>query len=157
VDGLAELADLSFGDFWAFDYTGEFGSLERCTLVSQRSRKGRELLREAEKDGVIVNHILPKDRLSKRTLSMVRGKWARARVFFAERKKENLPVPEYHVALPEPGRKEKRKTLSFHLFDLFRTQRGRRFILFILFSPLTLLLHKLNRARMKIFAHYGDN
>lgn len=74
ADVLAEYTDLSFGDFWAFDYSGAFSQLERCTLVSQRTDVGIEILHEAEVNGAIATHILPKERMSRRILNMARKK-----------------------------------------------------------------------------------
>jgi coenzyme F420 hydrogenase subunit beta len=157
IDGLAEYADLSFGDFWAFDYPDEFSHLERCTLVSQRTAQGLAILQDAEKDGVIVNHLLPPDRVSRRTLSMVRGKRIRAGAFLAKRRNKKLAVPNYHFSVPVPSRKEQRKLISYRLLGLFRGPVGRKIILFILFSPLTSFLHSVNRKRLKLFAQYHDN
>lgn len=156
VDGLAEFADLSFGDFWAFDYSDTFNKLERCTLVSQRTGKGLEILQEAERAGAVVLYQLPENRVSQRVLSMVKGKRSRAAVYMAKRYKLGLPNPEYNVALPAPVWKDRKKSFSYLLFDLVRgTKAGRSFALSLLFAPyFGLFLHKLNRARMKFFANY---
>ena len=158
IDGLAEYADLSFGDFWAFDYPDEFGSLERCTLVSQRSKKGLQILMDAERDGAIINHLLPADRVSKRTLSMVRGKRSRARIFMAKRRRKKLPNPDYHVPVGEPDLKDRKKNISYDILGSFRNPLLRKWILAVLFSPLIgVLLHRLNRQRMRISGQYHNN
>ncbi|MCI5147233.1 MAG: hypothetical protein D3923_17330, partial [Candidatus Electrothrix sp. AR3] len=157
IDGLAEYADLSFGDFWAFDYPDEFSNLERCTLVSQRSDKGKQILQDAIQDGVIISHQLPADRISKRILAMVRGKRSRAAVYFAKRRKKGLATPDYHISILAPTLQERKKVFSYLFFDFFRGKKGRTLLLLILFSPLTGLLHKLNRMRLRLFAQYHNN
>jgi coenzyme F420 hydrogenase subunit beta len=157
IDGLAEHADLSFGDFWAFDYPDEFTTLERCTLVSQRSKKGLRILMDAERDGAVTNHPLPESRVSKRILNMVRGKRSRAKMYMAKRRKNKLPNPDYHICIPEPGIKDRKKNISYDILGWFRSPMGRKFILAVLFSPLIPVLHKLNRRRMRFFCRYHNN
>lgn len=158
IDGLAEYADLSFGDFWAFDYPDEFSRLERCTLVSQRSKKGLQILMDAERDGAIINHLLPANRVSKRTLSMVRGKRSRARIYMAKRWRKKLPNPDYHVPVAEPDFKDRKKNISYDILGRFRNPLVRKCILAVLFSPLIGdLLHKLNRQRMRISGQYHNS
>lgn len=157
IDGLAEHADLSFGDFWAFDYPDEFIQMERCTLVSQRTRRGWQILNAAQKDGAIVKHLLPKERFSKRILAMVKGKRNRAKVFLSDRRKRHQRNPNYHLHIPEPTIEERRKNISYRIFNIFRGPRGRKFILNILFSPLNAPLHQFNRWRQKMFAQYHNS
>ena len=157
IDGLAQFADLSFGDFWAFDYAGELNTLECCTLVSQRSKKGLQILMDAEKDGAIIRHLLPEDRVSKRTLFMVRGKRSRAGFLMAKRRKNGQSNPDYHFAFLEPEGKAWKKNISYTILGWLRSTAGRKIILRILFSPLIPFLHKLNRLRMRMFVHYHDN
>lgn len=157
LDGFAEFADLSFGDFWAFDYPGEFSRLERCTLVSQRTAKGMQILKEAEQTGAVVLHPLPVDRVSKRILAMVKEKRNKAAVYLSRRQKKGLPNPNYHISIPEPDLKAWKQSLSFLLFDRLRGGRMQTVILKLLFSPLIVPLHTLNRARIKLFARYHNN
>ncbi|WP_417908597.1 Coenzyme F420 hydrogenase/dehydrogenase, beta subunit C-terminal domain [Candidatus Electronema sp. PJ] len=158
VDGQAELADLSFGDFWACDYTDEFKELERCTLVSQRTAKGLRLLQEAEQEGVLALHHLPADRVSKRGMSMVRGKRSRTAVHVALRRKKGLPLPDYHITIPEPTQADWKKNLTYLLINFFRDRKSRSILLWLLFSPrIGLLLHKLNALRLRISARYHNN
>ncbi len=157
IDALAEYADLSFGDHWAMDYSGDMGRLERCTLVSQRTGRGLQLLRQAEKENMITLHHLPKDRVSKRILTMARGKISRSFVRLLHLKAKNEPVPNYHCVLPESSAVDRRNALMYWIFFLFRGQRARRFILRILFSPLGKFLDQLNTMRKKKFCKYHDN
>ena len=110
IDGLAEHADLSFGDSWAFDHPDEFSRFERCTLVSQPSKKGLQILMDAKRAGAIINHPLPANRISKRTLGMVRGNRRRARIYMAKRRRKNLPNPDYQIPLGEPDFNDRKKT-----------------------------------------------
>jgi coenzyme F420-reducing hydrogenase beta subunit len=158
IDGLAELADLSFGDFWAGDYPDQFRHLEGCTLISQRSGKGQLILEEAAKDGAVALHLLPAERISKRVMSMVRGKRSRAAVYTAKRRSQGLPVPDYHLAIPEPTRADWKKNLTYLLFDFLRGPASRACLLKLLFSPrIGLWLHKLNVLRLRLFARYHNN
>ncbi len=157
IDGLAEYADLSFGDFWAFDYPDEYTKLERCTLVSQRTARGLQVLKDAEADGAIVLHDLPRERVSKRIIAMVKAKRNRAIVHLDKRIKQNLPVPDYHFPIAAPGSKEQRKNISYAVLEKFRGPVGRKFILAIMFSSLGAFLHKLNRGRQRVFSDYHDN
>jgi coenzyme F420 hydrogenase subunit beta len=144
VDGTAELADLSFGDFWAFDYADEFSRLERCTQVFQRTAKGRDILRNAEQAGAVVLHPLPAEKISARTVAMVRGKRSRAAIYMAKRQRRGLLNPDYHAAWKEPKLQDRLKNLPVELFDLLRKNSTlRRCILKILFSPVIMPLHKL--------------
>ncbi|MCW5200462.1 Coenzyme F420 hydrogenase/dehydrogenase, beta subunit C-terminal domain [Desulfobulbus sp. F4] len=156
IDGLAELADLSFGDFWAGDYPDQrFRHLEGCTLISQRSTKGLRILEAAAKDGAIVLHPLPADRISKRAMSMVRGKRSRAAVYTAQRQKQNLPVPDYRITIPPPTFADRKKNFTYLVFDRLRGPNFRPCLLKLLFSPrIGLFLHRLNVIRLRIFTQY---
>lgn len=154
IDGLSEFADLSCGDFWAFDYADDFSELERCTLVSQRTAKGMQVLRDAEQSGAVVLRPLPEERFSKRTLSMVRGKRSRAAIAMAMRRKNGLPNPDYHIAIPEPSVADWKKNLSSMAAGLFRGERGRAVALRIVLSPLVRVLHQ---VRMKLLVRQSRN
>lgn len=157
VDALAEYADLSFGDFWTFDYPDKFQELERCTLISQRTPKGLELLREAEKDGAIISHLLPEDRMSKRILQMSQGKKNRAFVRLHKRGLKGEATPQYSFDFPPPTTKAKRSEFFYSLFTLLRGEHTRKMVLKILFSPVGVLLDRINILRKNIFCNYGNN
>ena len=153
MDGTSELADLSFGDFWAFDYADEFSNLEHCTQVFQRTVKGQEILQAAAQAGAIVLHALPVDKISARTVAMVRGKRSRMAIQTAKRQQRGLPNPDYHVAVKKPVLQDRLKHLPVDLIDLLRKNKTlRRGILKILFSPLITPLHKL-RMRFLVRHH----
>ncbi|WP_417909744.1 Coenzyme F420 hydrogenase/dehydrogenase, beta subunit C-terminal domain [Candidatus Electronema sp. PJ] len=154
LDGTSELADLSFGDFWSFDYADELRKLERCTLISQRTVRGGQILAAAEKAGVVVLHPLPANRFSQRALAMVKGKRSRAAIAMAKRRKQNLSVPDYHITIPQPGLAEWRKNLSSLMAGLFRGRLGRAFVLRVLLSPWISVIHRL---RMKVSFWHGQN
>jgi len=154
VDGTSALADLSFGDFWAFDYADEFSRMERCTQVFQRTAKGRDILQSAEQAGAVVLYSLPAAKISARTLAMIRGKRSRAAIQMAKRRQLGLPNPDYHAAIQEPGLNDRLKNLPADLFDLLRKNAALRSgILKILFSPLITPLHKL---RMRVFVRHHN-
>lgn len=157
IDALAEFADLSFGDFWAFDYTGSLAGLERCTLVSQRTPRGLGLLRQAEEDGAVRLHILPKERASKRILTMAGDKKDRNFVSLRRLAAAGRPVPEYHCSLPAPPAAAVRKERRYRLFFLLRGPRARRLALRIMFSPVGEFLDRLNTRRKKLFCGYHGN
>lgn len=153
MDGTSELADLSFGDFWAFDYADEFSKLEHCTQVFQRTAKGQEVLQAAAQAGAIVLHPLPAEKISARTVAMVRGKRSRMAIQMAKRRQRGLPCPNYHVAIQKTSLHDLLKHLPVDLLDLIRKNSTlRRSILKVLFSPLITPLHKL-RMRFLVRHH----
>jgi coenzyme F420 hydrogenase subunit beta len=157
IDGLAEYADLSFGDFWAFDYEGSFSKLERCTLVSQRTRRGLEILDQAVEDKVITSYLLDKDRQSKRNLSMVRKKKERAFIRIKRNVKKDKRVPDYHFNFSEIGMRNMISDLLYRVFYLFRGPRSRMLVLKLLFSRFGLFYDKLNVFRRRLFSGYHKN
>ena len=156
VDALAEYADLSFGDFWAFDFPPEFATKERCTLISQRTAAGLEVLKAAEQDGAISMHVLPKELSSKRTLNMGAGKKKRAFVRMQRRKTSHRPYPNYNFTVPPITSKARRNEMAYRVFKLFRGPLWRKFILKILFSPIGVVLDKLNTARKNRFNSFRN-
>ncbi len=157
VDALAEYADLSFGDFWAFDYAGSLSELERCTLISQRTPRGLRLLEQAVKDKFITLHSLPLDRASKRILNMSQGKKTRGAIRLERKKKKGLPVPDYHCSLPQPSAGKTLNELLYRFFFLFRGAFLRKVVLKILFSPLGVLLNRINIMRKNLFCNFHGN
>lgn len=157
IDALSEFADLSFGDFFAHDYSGDLAQLERCTLVSQRTEKGKELLRDAENHGAIAMHPLPADRYSKRILNMAKGKKNRNLARIKHLKKNGLQVPEYHIPLQVPGRKARRSELMLRLWFLFRGPVTRKIMLKFLFSKTAKVYETVNQYRKQMFCNYHGN
>lgn len=157
VDALAEYADLSFGDFWAFDYKEDLAKLERCTLISQRTPVGKTLLQRAVEDGAIVVHDLPKENMSKRILKMAQGKRGRNGVRYIRMKKTGKPVPDYHTVLPEPTRNARVSEFLYRSWFIFRGKLGRSVILKILFSPLGDFLDAINEKRKRKLGGYDSN
>jgi len=156
-DALAEYADLSFGDFWAFDYTGEWSKRERCTLVYQRTKRGKILLEEAMANGAIHMNTLPPERDSRRILQMATGKKNNTIARLYERKKKGYSNPNYFFPLPEPTRQTKRSIKLYNLFQLLRGPLRRKMVLWILFSPIGAFLDRLNIIRKNTFHNYHNN
>jgi len=157
VDAVSEYADISFGDFWAQDYLEDFSKLERCTLVSQRTDKGREILLQAEKDGAITLYDLPPDRYSKRIINMARGKKTRNLARIERMNRKGQPVPEYHFNVPAPSRKAKRNELMLRWSFLFRGSLTRKILLKFLFSRAANGYERINLYRKKVFCNYHGN
>jgi len=157
VDALSEYADISFGDFWAQDYLDDFSRHERCTLVSQRTEQGKEILQAAENDGAITIYPLPPDRYSKRIINMAKGKKNLNLARIRRMKDRGQPVPEYHFPLPSPGRKARRRERLLRFFFLFRGTISRRIILKLLFSRAANLYERVNLYRKKTFCNYHGN
>lgn len=156
-DALAEYADLSFGDFWAFDYDDQLAKLERCTLVSQRTERGMALLRKAQNDGAITIHELPKERASKRILNMAQGKKNRAAIRTNLAKKQGKAVPDFHYAMKPPQLKGHVSDFLYRLFGLFRGPLSRKMMLKLLFSKIGITLDRINVIRKNTFAKFHDN
>lgn len=157
IDALSEYADVSFGDFWAHDYTGDLSRLERCTLVSQRTEKGKEILQKAEEDRAISMYHLPADRYSKRITNMAKGKKGRNLARIDRMKKKGQQVPEYHFPVPEASRKARRKELMLRASFLFRGTVARKLILKFLFSRAAKGFEHVNLYRKKVFCNYHGN
>jgi coenzyme F420 hydrogenase subunit beta len=157
VDALSEYADISFGDFWAQDYPGDFHKLERCTLVSQRTEKGKEILQKAEQDGAITVYHLPSGRYSKRIINMARGKKSRNLARIARMKKKGQQVPEYHFPVPTPSRKARLRELMLRLSFLLRGSFARKMLLKFLFSKAAKGFERVNLYRKKMFCNYHGN
>ncbi len=156
-DALSEYADLSFGDFWAFDYQDDWSGHERCTLVYQRTPRGKSLLENALADGAIHMDKLPIKRNSKRILKMARGKKNRAIARLFKKEKNKTPHPNYHFILPEPTQEAKQAVFLYSIFQLFRGPFRRKVVLRILFSPLGVFLDRLNTMRKSNFSDYHGN
>jgi len=154
VDALAEYADLSFGDFWAFDFAEDLSIHERCTLISQRTAVGRQLMEEVQRCGRFVVHTLPHARNSKRILRMAQGKKTRAYVGLHEAMASGRPHPAYNFAIPLPSARQRRQVRSFKLFQRIRHRSFRTLILKLLFSPLGVLAYRVNTLRKKILIDY---
>lgn len=152
VDVLAEFADLSFGDFWARDYKGFFSTMERSTLVLQRTAIGRKILENASEDGALKMHKLPIDRFSKRTLNMAVGKKRRSFYRLRARINKGLPIPDYHVPLPSIKFKYTRSAIFYHVLSrMFKSHSSRKIALQLLGTPLGEKFDRLNRFRKR---HY---
>lgn len=143
IDGLAEFADLSFGDFWAFDYDGPLAELERSTCVSVRTARGKQLVELAQEQNVLSVWPVDKEKQSKRIINMVWKKRFQAGKLISSRLKKGGAIPDYHFHIP---RITPRTTLSSSVYQtliLFRGYWGRKLILKLMFSPLGLLYYKL--------------
>ena len=154
VDALCEYADLSFGDFWAFDFAKDLAVHERCTLISQRTAAGRQLMEDIMGSGQFVVHTLPHSRNSKRILKMAAGKKSRAHVGLHHAARKGLPAPAYHYAIPQPTVRDVRKVFFFSLFQRVKSPVFRKLVLKLLFSPLGVLAYKVNSARKSLFIDY---
>jgi coenzyme F420 hydrogenase subunit beta len=156
-DALAEYADLSMGDFWAFDYAPDWSDHERCTLVYQRTARGEKVLNMALADGAVTMDKLPVAHNSKRILKMAKGKKNRAVARLYAREKKGVVNPNYFFTIPQPGKKARLSILLYNLFQLFRGALLRKLVLKILFSPAGVFFDKLNVIRKNKFSDYHDN
>lgn len=156
-DAVAEYADLSFGDFWAFDYLNDYSGYEQHTLVYQRTDRGRALLEQAMADGAIYMHRVPYERNSKRILNMAKGKKSRALARIYRRKMKKLAIPQYHFPVQKPSKKARRSLLFYNIFLIFRGPLRRKLLLKVLFSPVGEILDRLNIMRKNMFCNYNDN
>jgi len=152
-DAVAEFADVSFGDFWAFDYK-RYSHLENCTLVSQRTRIGAHILAEAFRKGALKSWELPKESYPKRTVNTVREKRSIARVKIIRIRTKGLPVPDYHITLQTPTRAAELEELSYRVFELMRNRFMRTILLRLLFSPVGTFFFTLNNIRKKAIRRY---
>ena len=157
VDALAEHADLSFGDFWANDYRADLAALHNCTLISQRTAKGRTILHNAQRDNVVVLQRLPNHRFSQRIYNMGKRKKMRAVVRMARASKRGRPVPTYHLPLPKPSFKAIRSEASYRLWTYFRKPTWRRYVLRFLSTRSAAKFDQINTWRKRYFYRFYDN
>jgi coenzyme F420 hydrogenase subunit beta len=154
IDALCEYADLSFGDFWAFDFSADLAQHERCTLISQRTRVGKELMEEIQGSGEFTVHALPHARNSKRILRMAEGKKTRSFVGLLQRRKRNRPYPFYNIEIPRQNGKARRSVFLYALFTKIQARLFRTIVLKLLFSPVGVLAYRLNTLRKNIVNDY---
>ena len=154
VDALCEYADLSFGDFWAFDFAEDLAVHERCTLISQRTAVGRQLMEDIMESGQFIVHAVPHSRNSKRILRMAEGKKSRSHVGLHLAREKGLSAPDYHYTLPQPTGREERRVFFFSLFQRIKSPIFRKLVLKMLFSPIGVMVYEINTLRKKLFIDY---
>jgi coenzyme F420 hydrogenase subunit beta len=157
TDALAEYADLSFGDFWAHDYTAKLAENEKCTLVYQRTPVGMEILQDALKNEVIQLQTLPQQRNSIRILNMTREKKQRARLLIYQKSKHGIPIPDYHFEIKRPSFSERRILFIQYVYNLIIKLHLRKPIIKMLFSPPGKVIDSMNSSRKKWFGNYKGN
>ncbi len=157
VDALSEFADISFGDFWAQDYDGELSRYERCTIVSQRTTRGMEIMQNATENGAIISHRLPEKRYSKRIINMARGKKRRNQARIYRMHHNGQKTPKYNIPITKPGTKTRFNDLILRWTFLFRGPLARKLLLKLLFSPAAKTFERLNLYRKRKFCNYHGN
>ena len=157
VDALSEFADISFGDFWAHDYTGELRDHERCTLVSQRTSIGKRILSEAEQAGAISMYQIPKERFSKRILNMAARKKNRSLAGIVRLRKNGRVAPDYHFSFSDPSIKVRCQDFLLRATFLLRGKLIRNVLLKLLFSRAMIYFEHVNLLRKRVFCNYHDN
>lgn len=157
VDAAAELADLSFADFWAFEYRGFYADLERSTLVFQRTARGADLIDAARRDNAVFMHELPEERASRRILKMCLGKKKRSLTQMSYYRRMGKPVPRYHFEMPSISPKMWLNHGLYHGWAALRGPRLRKLVLQVLFSKLGVMLDRVNIIRKEIFYVKDDN
>jgi coenzyme F420 hydrogenase subunit beta len=151
MDALAEYADLSFGDFWANDYSGPFHELKKSTLVLQRTGRGAAILSEAVLDGALTIKELPPERMSKRILNMAQEKKQIARKLIHKNMRKGKAVPDYCFEMEAPTISDKIYTLKDHFNYLLRQKYIRRLILRLFLSKAGDVINQMNTARKRWF------
>jgi coenzyme F420 hydrogenase subunit beta len=157
TDAANDFADLGMGDFWAIDYEKPFSDLSWCTLVSQRTVRGREVLASAAADGAVKLYELPENRYSKRILNFCHEKKIEGHANLRRRAAKSLPVPDYHYQIPRVENRFKFTVDFYRATKLLRGPRRRRIATRILFSPLGPVFNEINLIRKKIFLQLEGN
>ena len=158
IDAICEFADISLGDFWAESYKGCLGDLSWNTLCSQRTKRGRELLESAERDGAIKLYPLPKERYSKRISYYAMEKKLEGFIRLRRLTGQGRSVPDYHYPLPNANMMARIAEIIRHRSTRnLRGPRIRRLILKILFSRLVKVLEYWNNCRKIFFNGYRGN
>jgi coenzyme F420 hydrogenase subunit beta len=157
TDAANDFADLGMGDFWATDYKKPFSELTSCTLVSQRTATGRDLLNSAVDDGAVKLYELPAERYSKRILNYCHEKKIEGHANLRRRRAKSLPVPDYHYDLPAINVRQRLTVEFYRSTRLLRGPRRQRVATHILFSPLGSILNQINQLRKKLFLGLEGN
>lgn len=151
IDTMNEYADLSFGDFWHMDYTGFWNTLTQCTLVSLRTDRGADLMADAAREGVLVFHELPPEKMSKRTLNVSETKRNLAFVKIERARHQEAPYPDYEFITRPKDASWYRKELSHRGWRLLRIPLLQKWIVKIFSSPKALFLERIREKRHHIF------
>ncbi len=155
-DALAEMADLSLGDFWATDYHGALGEMTRATQVTERTPKGREILESAREAGLAAFQELPPERFSRRTRSFAMekklGAYRRIRRLDAGRR----PVPDYGFAVPAGPSGHPLGDAALRLLRRVGGDR-RKALLRFFHSPVGRVIDGANRLRKRASLGRGRN
>ncbi|MFO7869811.1 MAG: Coenzyme F420 hydrogenase/dehydrogenase, beta subunit C-terminal domain [Kiritimatiellia bacterium] len=157
TDGLAEFADLALGDFWAIDYEDYLGDLSWCTLVSERTPRGREVLESAKRAGAVKLYELSPPRYSRRTVNFAKEKKREGFVKLRRRAARGRPAPDYHYGIPAVSMSDRLVEAMYGSTRLFRAPWLRRWMLKILYSRLGRVLDRLNSFRKDITLRFGGN
>ncbi len=148
IDPTAELADLSFGDFWANANEDAFKDMTRCTICSQRNEKGLNVLKAAQKDGAIQLYPLPDEIQHKRTSGFIKEKKVEGYIRLRRFKKKRYPVPDYHHEIPNAALQDHiAEAIRHRLTQLFRGPIVRKKFLNILFSRWGEFINRVNEFR----------
>jgi coenzyme F420 hydrogenase subunit beta len=156
-DASAEFADLSFGDFWAGDYSGNLSEMKQSTIVYQRTPKGAEIIGQAVAAKAWYAQKLPPDRNSKRILEMARGKKQKALALLQHQALHNNKVPCYHFDITTALPMEKSSLNKYRFYSMLRKTFLRKMMIKVLFSPLGNIVDYLNQQRQKWFHHFHGN
>ncbi|MCK5558452.1 MAG: hypothetical protein KAJ01_08740, partial [Candidatus Hydrogenedentes bacterium] len=139
------------------DYPDHLGDLSWCTLVSERTARGKELLESAERDGAVKLYELPKRRYSKRTMNFSLEKKLEGYVRLRRRLRKGQPVPDYHHAIPKTSLRAWIVETIYRSTRILRGPRARRIGLRILFSSFGKALDVVNTFRKRLFLRLHGN
>lgn len=157
-DGSCLFADLSLGDFWCQDYSGEFNKMTNSTLVVQRTRRGNQALRIAEKQNLIQITELPETQKSRRLIRVFKHKRNLAVAFIKKKRKSKQPYPRYHFNISRKMTMEQFRALYFSSYYIFsRLKKNylfRKLFLRFFFSKAGLIFSKTNALKRKVLFKY---
>lgn len=156
-DAFAEFADLSFGDFWADDYSSNLSKMKQCNIVYERTPKGAEIIGQAVAAKALYAQKLPPDRNSKRLLEMARGKKQKAIALLQYQALHDKKVPRYHFDITKTFSQEKLSLNRYRFYSWLRKSFLRKMVIIVLFSPPGKIIDYLNQQRQKWFHHFHGN
>lgn len=158
TDATSEFADLAFGDFWARDYKDTFRQLRACTLCSQRTDTGREVLESAMKDGEIQLYELPESRYPRRTIAFAREKKTEAFIRLKRFTRQGKAVPDYGHPIPESRWREWSSEWFHHgMLRFFHRPPLREKVLALLLTRFARILDRGNTLRKEMVHRYRKN
>lgn len=149
VDGSAYFSDVSVGDAWTRDKSGNY-AYPRHSRLLVRTEKGREIVERAAERGTLVIRDVTSDPNYQTHRLHTKRKGAIAPIRIQRYKSTGRPVPKYDLPMPEVTRKERiMERVVTAMLDLATIRAVRVTVLRLVTSSLAIPLIKFRQAVKK--------